>query len=293
MTPVLSVVIPTRNRREILMTTLRALAGQHGLEGGFEVIVADDGSVDGSVELLRGSAFEAFDFHLLALDAGGPARARNRAIAEASADRVLVLGDDTVPTSNALSVHMRVAGGREVAVQGRIEWDPDHPVTDFMSYLAPAGPQFWFRGLVDGGAVPWPQILGSNLSAPTHWFQTETYDEDFTDACMEDTELAYRWKGKGWTAVWSDRALCHHRHRYDDVGPFLDRQRRAGRWARLAVRKNPGMVFKVVAQPLLTTPWQFARAGVRQVAGRDRQVDRWDLQCRAAFFRGFFFGLSE
>ncbi len=275
------------------MTTLRALAGQHGLEDGFEVIVADDGSADGSVELLRGSAFEAFDFHLLALDAGGPARARNRAIAEAAADRVLVLGDDTVPTPNALSVHLRVAGGREVAVQGRIEWDPDHPVTDFMSYLAPAGPQFWFKGLEDAGPIPWPQILGSNLSAPTHWFRTEAYDEAFTDACMEDTELAYRWYRRGWTAVWSDRALCHHRHRYDDAGPFLDRQRRAGRWARLAVRKNPRMVFKVVAQPLLTTPWQCVRAGARQIAGRGRQVDRWDLQCRAAFFRGFFFGFPE
>jgi glycosyltransferase involved in cell wall biosynthesis len=291
MTRVLSVVIPTRNRQKILMTTLRALAVQRGLDGGFEVIVADDGSVDGSGELLRGSVFEAFDLRVLTLDAGGPARARNRAIAEASADRVLVLGDDTVPTPNALAVHLRMAGNREVAVQGRIEWDPDHPVTDFMSYLAPAGPQFWFRGLADGGPVPWPQILGSNLSAPTRWFRKEGYDERFSDACMEDTELAYRWHRRGWTAVWSDRALCHHRHRYDEVGPFLDRQRRAGRWARLAVSKNPGMIFKVVAQPLFTTPWKAVRAGGRRLIGRGHQVDRWDLQCRAAFFRGFFLGL--
>ena len=291
MTRVLSVVIPTRNRQKILMTTLRALAVQRGLDGGLEVIVTDDGSVDGSVELLRGSAFEAFDFHLLALDAGGPARARNRAIAEASADRVLVLGDDTVPTPNALAVHMRMAGNREVAVQGRIEWDPDHPVTDFMSYLAPAGPQFWFRGLADGGPVGWTQILGSNLSAPTRWFRLEAYDERFSDACMEDTELAYRWHRRGWTAVWSDRALCYHRHRYDDAGPFLDRQRRAGHWARLAVSKNPGMIFKVVAQPLLTTPWKAVRTVGRRLIGRADQVDRWDLQCRAAFFRGFFLGL--
>ena len=290
MAPVLSVVIPTRNRREILMTTLRALAQQRGLGDGFEVIVADDGSEDGSVELLRGSVFEAFDFHLLALEAGGPARARNRAIVEASADRVLVLGDDTVPTPNALSVHLRVAGGREVAVQGRIEWDPDHPITDFMSFLAPAGPQFWFQGLTDGGPVPWAQVLGSNLSAPTDWFRNEAYDEVFTNACMEDTELAYRWDRRGWKAVWSDRALCHHRHRYDTVGPFLDRQRRAGYWVRRAVRKNPGMIFKVVAEPLLTTPWHVLRTGARQLTGRSRQVDRWDLRCRAAFFRGFFFG---
>ena len=290
MTPVLSVVIPTRNRRQILMTTLRALAAQRGLDGGFEVIVADDGSTDGSVELLSGSVFEAFDLHVLALDAGGPARARNRAIVEASADRVLVLGDDTVPTPNALAVHLRIAGDREVAVQGRIDWDPNQPITEFMAYLAPAGPQFWFKGLADGGPVGWAQILGSNLSAPTRWFRAEPYDDSFTDACMEDTELAWRWRHRGWSALWSDRALCHHQHRYDAAEPFLDRQRRAGRWARLAVRKNPGMAFKVVVKPLFMTPWHVVRTGVRNLTGRSIQVDRWDLQCRAAFFRGFFFG---
>lgn len=290
MTPVLSVVIPTRNRRRILMTTLRALAAQRGLDGGFEVIVADDGSTDGSVELLKGSIFEAFDLHLLALDAGGPARARNRAIVEATADRVLLLGDDTPPTPNALAVHLRMGGDREVAVQGRIDWDPNQPITEFMAYLAPAGPQFWFKGLADGGPVGWAQILGSNLSAPTRWFRTEPYDDRFTDACMEDTELAYRWHRRGWTAIWSDRAFCRHQHRYDMVKPFLNRQRRAGRWARLAVRKNPGMAFKVVVEPLLTTPWHMVRTGVRNLTGRGRQVDRWDLQCRAAFLRGFFFG---
>jgi len=135
--PVLSVVIPTRNRREILMVTLRALAAQRGIDGRFEVIVADDGSTDGSLTLLRGAAFEAFDLRVVGLDTGGPARARNRGIAVAAADRVLLLGDDTVPTRYALASHLKTADGREVGVQGRIDWDPDHPVTDAMAYLAP------------------------------------------------------------------------------------------------------------------------------------------------------------
>ena len=287
--PVLSVVIPTRNRREILMTTLRALAKERGLDGRLEVIVADDGSTDGSAGLVRGTVFESFSLRVLTLDAGGPARARNRAIAEASADRVLLLGDDTVPVPNAISAHLMVAHGREVAVQGRIDWDRKKPITDTMAFLAPAGPQFWFRGLTDGGPVPWTQVLGSNLSAPTQWFRTEPFDERFTDACMEDTELAWRWWRRGWPTVWSELARCYHYHRYDTIEPFLDRQRRAGRWARLAVSANPGMIFKVVLEPLTTMPWKAATTGARKLTGRCRQEDVWDLQCRAAFLRGLLF----
>jgi GT2 family glycosyltransferase len=287
--PILSVVIPTRNRREILMTTLRALAKERGPEGHVEVIVADDGSTDGSAELVRGSVFESFSLRVLTLAAGGPARARNRGIAEASADRVLLLGDDTVPVPNAIRAHLMVAHDREVAVQGRIDWDRKRPITETMAFLAPEGPQFWFRGLTDGGPVPWTQVLGSNLSAPTHWFRTEPYDERFTDACMEDTELAWRWSKRGWQTVWSELARCYHYHRYDTIEPFLERQRRAGRWARLAVKKNPGMAFRVVIEPLFLMPWRAVRAGQRKLTGRGSQEDRWDLRCRLAFLRGFLF----
>lgn len=287
-TPILSVVIPTRDRRGVLMETLRALGHQRGLDGRFEVIVVDDGSSDGTTRLIRGSVFERFEHRVITVDAGGPARARNRGIAAATAERVLLLGDDTVPTPRALSTHLRIAGGREVAVQGRIDWDPSRPVTDVMAFLAPEGPQFWFRGLADGAAVPWWQVLGSNLSAPARWFRDEPYDECFTDACFEDTELAWRWRRRGWRTVWSEHAVCHHHHRYENIEPFLDRQRRAGRWARHALAAHPTMAPRLVAQPAMTLPWKVAKATVRKLAGRGAPTDRWDLQCRLAYLRGLF-----
>jgi glycosyltransferase involved in cell wall biosynthesis len=287
-TPILSIVIPTKNRRQILMTTLRALSRQRGLDGRFEVIVADDGSTDGSAELLRGTVFESFDLRVLVLDSGGPSRARNRAVAAAEADRVLFLGDDTVPRPHTVSAHLKASDDNRVAVQGRIDWDPEQTITDFMAYLAPAGPQFWFRGLTHGGPVPWTQVLGSNMSAPTRWLETEPYDERFTAACMEDTELAWRWARRGWTTRWSEAAICHHHHRYDSIDQFLDRQRRAGRWARFAVMKNPGMAFQLIVKPLLVTPWLAARAGAYKLIGRGRIRDTWNSQVRTAYRRGFF-----
>lgn len=284
--PILSVVIPTRNRQEILMKTLRALGRQRDLDGRFEVVVVDDGSTDGTVDLVRGSVFEVFDQRVIVLDAGGPARARNRGIADAAADRVLLLGDDTIPTPLALAAHLRAATGGEVGVQGLIDWDPDMPVTDVMNFLAPAGPQFWFKGLTEGCAVPWAQVLGSNLSAPTRWFREEPFDERFTDACMEDTELAWRWRRRGRKTVWSEHALCHHRHHYATIEPFIARQERAGRWARLAVATNWGMTKKLVLEPLSSYAWKKIKVRRWRMVGRGRDRDDWDLRCRKAYLRG-------
>jgi glycosyltransferase involved in cell wall biosynthesis len=283
--PVLSVVIPTRDRRGVLMTTLRALAAQRDVKGPLEVIVADDGSTDGSAELVRGSVFEAFDLKVLRLQARGPAHARNRGIEAATAPRVLLLGDDTIPVKGTAAAHLVMAGGREVAVQGRIDWDPQQPVTEVMAFLAPAGPQFWFRDLINGGPVPWMQVLGSNLSAPRDWFLEEPFDERFTEACMEDTELSWRWRRRGWQVVWCSRSGCRHRHHYDAIEPFLDRQRRTGRWARLAVKTHPRLFFRLVAQPVAMFPGKYLAARLGSTDGQDRRS--WDLRCRLSFLRGF------
>ncbi len=287
-TPVLSVVIPTHNRRDTLMATLRALGAQRDLAGRFEVIVVDDESSDGTTDAVRGSVFELFDQRVITVDQGGPARARNRGIEAATADRVLLLGDDTVPTALSLSGHLSPSSDGDLGVQGRIDWDPEQTVTDIMRFLAPEGPQFWFRGLREGGRVPWTQILGSNLSAPTEWFRQEPFDEKFTDACMEDTELAWRWRKRDWTTIWSERALCHHHHWYDSIEPFLERQHRAGRWARVAAAKHWGMAGKLVVEPSISYLWKVLKGWRWKMVGRGRDRDRWDLDCQKAYLRGFF-----
>jgi glycosyltransferase involved in cell wall biosynthesis len=286
----LSVVIPTRNRRQVLESTLNAIDAQEGLPAPIEVIVADDGSTDGTVEALAEDRDRRFALELLTLRPGGPARARNRAIERATAARVLLLGDDTIPAPGALAAHLQAAGGEELAIQGRIDWDPAREVTEVMRYLAPEGPQFYFKGLAGGRPIPFTAVLGSNLSAPTRWFREEPFDERFTDACLEDTEQAWRWQRRGWKVVFSEASLCWHRHRYDTIDPFVDRQRRAGGWARLAVRLHPTLLLRLVLQPVLFSVVVLGRHVGRSLVGRGRVEDRWDLRCRMAFARGFLEG---
>src|SRR5579871_3703434 len=51
--PGISVVIPTYNRREQLRRTLDSLVAQRFPAAGFEVVVADDGSSDGTGDMVR------------------------------------------------------------------------------------------------------------------------------------------------------------------------------------------------------------------------------------------------
>jgi len=285
--PALSIVIPTRNRCEVLRLTLVALGNQEGVTGDFEVIVADDGSTD-DTQMTVQSGHYSYDLRALSLDSGGPARARNAAIRQARAGRILLLGDDMIPAPGNLKIHIAASGEREGAVQGAIEWDPEIGITDVMRFLAPEGPQFWFKGLEDGAPVPWTSIVSSNLSAPTHWFVEEPFDEEFTEACVEDTELAWRWARRGWPTVFNRSALSLHHHRYDDIETFLDRQRRAGTWTRTVIAKHPKLIARLGVLPIVKAVFrelQFSTGLSRKI---DREHIHWELGVQRSFLRGLF-----
>jgi glycosyltransferase involved in cell wall biosynthesis len=289
--PLISVVIPTRDRREILQTTLEALDRQTGLAGPWEVVVADDGSSDGTARYLD-SGCGPFSFRLvwMSLSAAGPAVARNRAIAKASARRVLLLGDDMVPDPNVVASHLSGAAGNALGLQGRIEWDSTSPITPVMRFLAPEGPQFYFKRLRHGRPIPYTALYASNLSAPTEWFLREPFDEQFPAAAFEDTELAYRWHRRGYTVLFWEKGICRHRHFYDSIEPFLVRQRLAGRAARYAIRRHPVMAARTVLQPFLVGLLGAVRYAGRRLRRKSSESALWDLRARAAFFQGFFLG---
>lgn len=290
--PLVSVVIPTRDRRPALERTLSAVASQVGIAPSeFEVVVADDGSKDDTPAYLAAARDQApFALRVVTLGGSGPARARNRAIEEARGGRVLLLGDDTRPEPDVLARHVARAAGREVGVQGLVEWDSEDVITPVMAFLAPEGPQFYFRGLRDGENVPYTSIYGANYSAPTAWFRDEPFHEGFPHAAFEDTELAYRFRKKGRRTIFAATAVCRHRHRYDSIEPFLTRQRRAGEAARFAVGLHRGLLPRVALGPALVGAAHAVRYLVRRVFGAAEDAERWDLRARLAFFRGFLAG---
>jgi glycosyltransferase involved in cell wall biosynthesis len=92
-----SVVIPTRDRAPRLEALLGSLRRQTLGTDRFEVIVVDDGSRDGTADLLAAeSAAGALDLHTVRLDGAGPTAARNAGVAIARGPLIAFTDDDCV-----------------------------------------------------------------------------------------------------------------------------------------------------------------------------------------------------
>src|SRR3954454_2067644 len=150
----ISVVIPTRERYDVLARTLDALAVQDPAGVEAEVVVVDNGSRDGSLDRLRGLADRwsaPFPLVVASEETPGAAAARNAGIARARGERVLFLGDDCRPArTDLVAGHARARGG----VLGRIDWDPEIEVTPVMRWLAETG------RMVDYGRIEREAVLG-------------------------------------------------------------------------------------------------------------------------------------
>jgi glycosyltransferase involved in cell wall biosynthesis len=91
--PRVSVLIPTYNRGELLLEAVRSVLAQTFAD--LEVIVADDGSTDGSLDAVLGLADTRVEVLRLP-HSGRPAVARNAALAKAGGELVALLDSDDV-----------------------------------------------------------------------------------------------------------------------------------------------------------------------------------------------------
>lgn len=97
-----SVIIPTFNRAATLLATVRSVLQQ--TETRFEIIVVDDGSTDGTPELIAAAEFSGDPrFHYLRTSNRGVSHARNLGIANARYDLIAFLDSDDTWASAKLA----------------------------------------------------------------------------------------------------------------------------------------------------------------------------------------------
>src|SRR5690349_7108993 len=100
-----SIIIPTYNRRQLLMRTLAGLNHQSVPTDRYEVVVAIDGSTDGSLESLS-DLHITYRLHAFYQDNKGLAAARNLGAQHAQNDILIFLDDDQISTPDLVLAHL-------------------------------------------------------------------------------------------------------------------------------------------------------------------------------------------
>src|SRR5579859_4726389 len=207
--PSISVVVPTFNRKSSLYRLLAAIERQTYPAASFEVVIVDDGSTDGTRELLRGLRLP-FELRLIEQAHAGPAAARNLGVANARAELIVFLDDDVVPIPTLLEEHAathRLAA--DLVVVG--------PMSPPQDWQRPA----WVRWEEDTLQVQYRDMLAGKYPCTPRQFYTanvslrracfvESGGFDVAFKRAEDVELAFRLRDRGARFLFNPNAVVMH-----------------------------------------------------------------------------------
>lgn len=251
----LTVVIPTRDRWDILRRTLDGLAAQ--TVTGFRTVVVVDGT-DQAVP-------DGLPAEVVVKEHGGPGAARNAGVAATDTELLLLLGDDMVPTPRLVAEHLAahaLAPSSRTAVLGLVQWHPDVAQDRIARWLEWSGHQFDFAS-IHAGRAGFGHFYSCNVSLHrTALLDVGGFDEDFT-YYYEDLDLGRRLHDAGVELHHAPTALAHHLHRYS-WGAIERRFAGIARGERLMAAKHDWF------QPWFKQRVEWARAAPPELAAWGR-----------------------
>lgn len=227
--PVFSVIVPAYNAQDTLDSCLTALAAQSVARERYEIIVVDDGSTDGTVDIVR-----QHGVRLICQQNAGPAAARNRGAQAAQGDILLFTDVDCAPVPDWIERLTEPFSDPEVAgAKGVYRTRQKALVARFVQ-----------REYEDKYARMSPQkpidfVDTYSAAYRRHVFLTNGgFEQRFPTASVEDQEFSFRLARKGYRLVFVPRAAVYHRH-VTTVGAYWRRKFGIGYWKALLLRWHP------------------------------------------------------
>ena len=189
-----SVIIPTVNRRDILLRTVDSVLQQDYRASDCEIIVVVDGGTDDTAEALRRFDTES-RLRIVEQENRGLPAARNSGFRLAAGEMLVFLDDDMICAQGWLRAHLaahQATGRDEIVGLGAIYISADHPPS-LAAEMFTRGQGAEFLGHRDTPEKPWPADVWSfaNTSIPRSLLhQLGGFDERFR--MREDGELGVR-----------------------------------------------------------------------------------------------------
>lgn len=242
--PTLSVVVPTYNRPQEILTVVRCLA-EHAPPS-TEIVIIDQ-SANGNPELdsLLMEVSTRRKIRYLRQRQPNASRARNTGVAHCSGDVILFLDDDTTFDAALLRQHLAAHGKGNVAiVGGRILWPGENPDTPKPLRISTREARNQIEAPVCYHSTPVTQalhLITCNMSVRRDWFVRSGGFNERLPGGGEDLEFVARVRRMRGRILYEPRAWLYHHNapsggiRINLQRPFLHgfRRGRANHYATL------------------------------------------------------------
>lgn len=240
--PLVSVVVPTYKRPALLARCVEALLQQDLPPADYEIIIVDDADCAETDELVEQWAERASDHSIVYLPAKcahGPAAARNIGMRAARSEIIAFTDDDCIPSPGWLRAGLAAMTDAVVGVAGRISLPLNGVPTDY-EYNA-------------------SHLAGCDFVTANCFYRRETllqvggFDERFTMAWREDTDLIFTLRERGFQFADAPDALVIHPVRAARWGISISQQRKSI-FNALLYKKHPALYRQLIQS---APPWRY------------------------------------
>ena len=240
----LTVVIPTHNRRDCCKEALLYFNNQSFKD--FEIIIVDDGSEDGTGEIVNNLAV-FYPLRYFYQTNKGQAAARNLGIKNAQGEIIFFTDDDCVPAENNLlaihaQAHKNIKNNRAVFL-GRAVLHPSIKITPFIKYIDDY--HLAYSKIKHQDDVPPGCFYPDNISINKDFLiQAGMFDQEFfPKSAYEDGELGFRLHKKGMKLIFIPEAKVWHNN-YIRFKSYPNDMWKRGYWSVRLAEKVPELKYK-------------------------------------------------
>jgi glycosyltransferase involved in cell wall biosynthesis len=238
--PKYSIVVPAYNAANTIGHCLAALARQSAPAKDFEVIVVDDGSTDGTGDIVK-----QFPVRYFRQPNRGPASARNLGAREAGGEIILFTDSDCVPDGNWVKEMTAPFKDPDIAAVKGAYRTSQRSLTARFAQVEFAER---FRMLTKADSIDMVDTYSAAFRRDV-FFGAGGFDESFPVANNEDTELSYKLAGQGHRMVFNPNAIVCHLNHPDSITRYARLKFWRGYWRMVVYRRYPDKMLKDTYTP--------------------------------------------
>ena len=242
-----SIIIPTYNRKPILEKSLLALENQKlpSFIKDYEIVVVDDGSTDGTPSWLKKESDKFPHVHLIEQEHGGPAQGRNTGVDGSNGDLIIFIDSDLVVTETFISSHARKLNNFWIKNNTQLCFTYG-TVINTANFENPTSEPYKLQD------ISWAYFATGNVGIHRNLLEKAgLFDPSFRLYGWEDLELGERLRQIGVKLIKCPEAVGYHWHpplNLDQIPDLIRVEKERAKMGLVFFRKHPTLRVRFIIQ---------------------------------------------